>query len=75
MPFGLKNSPMTFMRFLHEVLDGIPNCYAYLDDIVVFTDDHASHLKIVDQISQRLSHYGLALSLKKCAFAEKRSNF
>ena len=34
-----------------------------------------SHIKVVEEIFKRLSHYGLALSLKKCQFAEKEVEF
>ncbi|GFX32251.1 retrovirus-related Pol polyprotein from transposon opus [Trichonephila clavipes] len=34
--FGLVNAPQTFMRFMHEVLRGLPFCFVYLDDILRF---------------------------------------
>ena len=62
---------MTFCKFMQEVLDGVPNVYCYLDDLVIFTEDEETHLKIVEQVFQRLEKYGLALSLSKCAFAQE----
>ena len=70
-----KNSPLTFMKFFHEVLHGIDNCYAYLDDILVFTDTEEAHLQVIEDIFKRLAQYGLALSLDKCAFAAPEVEF
>ena len=75
MPFGLKGAPSTFQAFAEEVLEGIPNVYVYLDDLLVYTDTHEEHQKIVRQIFQRFSKYGLALALAKCQFAQKQVEF
>ncbi|GFV97438.1 retrovirus-related Pol polyprotein from transposon 17.6 [Trichonephila clavipes] len=64
--FGLVNAPQTFMRFMHEVLRGLPFCFVYLDDILCHSEnveEHRSHLRT---IFQRLSSYGLNIS--KCVF-------
>ncbi|GFV25767.1 hypothetical protein TNCV_3867371 [Trichonephila clavipes] len=56
--FGLVNAPQTFMRFMHEVLRGLPFCFVYLDDILCYSEnveEHRSHLRT---IFQRLSSYG-----------------
>ncbi len=60
LPFGLKNSPMTFVRLMNEVLRGYLDDFVrvYLDDIVVFsntTDEHQCHL---DKILERLQRHG-----------------
>ena len=66
---------MTFCKFAAEVFEGIPNLYVYLDDLLVFSDDHAEHIQIVDQVFQRLAKYGLALALPKCTFAQPSVEF
>ncbi|GFW83949.1 transposon Tf2-9 polyprotein [Trichonephila clavipes] len=66
--FGLVNAPQSFMRFMHEVLRGLPFCFVYLDDILCYSEnaeDHRSHLRT---IFQRLSSYGLKLNISKCVF-------
>ena len=52
-----------------EVLKDIPDCYIYLDDILVFHDDEERHFQIVSQVFDRLAEYGLAINLPKCSFA------
>lgn len=39
MAFGLRNAPATFQRLIQIVLAGVPNCKAYLDDLVIFSND------------------------------------
>ena len=47
MPFGLTNAPTTFQRLMEICLGDLnPHwCIIYLDDIVIFSKDLASHLK------------------------------
>jgi hypothetical protein len=37
MSFGLRNAAQTFQRFIDDVLRGLNFCFAYLDDIIVFS--------------------------------------
>ncbi|GFU72432.1 retrovirus-related Pol polyprotein from transposon opus, partial [Trichonephila clavipes] len=50
--FGLVNAPQTFMRFMHEVLRGLPFCFVYLDDILCYSEnaeEHRPHLRTIFQ--------------------------
>ncbi|GFV68590.1 retrovirus-related Pol polyprotein from transposon 297 [Trichonephila clavipes] len=66
--FGLVNAPQTFMRFMHEVLRGLPFCFAYLDDILCYSENAEKHRSHLRTIFQRLSSYGLKLNISKCVF-------
>lgn len=51
MPFGLKNTPATFQRLMQSVLvlsSDVLNCKVYLDDVVVYSDNWSSHIKLVE---------------------------
>ena len=45
MPFSLTNTPATWQQFINDVLaDMIDiNVIVYLDDILIYSDDPASH--------------------------------
>ncbi|GFV88989.1 retrovirus-related Pol polyprotein from transposon 17.6 [Trichonephila clavipes] len=66
--FGLVNTPQTFMRFMHEVLRGLPFCFVYLDDILCYSENAEEHRSHLRTIFQRLSSYGLKLNISKCVF-------
>ncbi|GFT69322.1 retrovirus-related Pol polyprotein from transposon 17.6 [Trichonephila clavipes] len=66
--FGLVNAPQTFMRFMHEVLRGLPFCFVYLDDILCYSENDEEHRSHLRTIFQRLSSYGLKLNISKCVF-------
>lgn len=68
MQFGLRTAAQSFQRFIHEVLNGLSFCFAYIDDILIASSsefEHQEHLKLV---FQRLEKYGLAINLEKCKF-------
>ncbi|GFX34118.1 retrovirus-related Pol polyprotein from transposon 17.6 [Trichonephila clavipes] len=66
--FGLVNAPQTFMRFMHEVLRGLPFCFVYLDDILCYSENTEEHRSHIRTIFQRLNSYGLKLNISKCVF-------
>ena len=43
LPFGLRNAGQTFQWFMDQVLGGLPYCFLYVDDILVFSPDLSSH--------------------------------
>ena len=75
MPFGLINAPATFQRLMERVLEGIPNCMVYIDDILIFTSPTESHQQILLQVLQRLHHYKLYIKAEKCEFLRPTVTF
>ena len=45
MAFGMRNAPATFQRLVNTVLAGIPNCCAYLDDLVVHSTERTDNVQ------------------------------
>ena len=48
MSFGLRNAAQTFQRFMDEILRGFDFCFAYIDDILVYSrtpEEHEQHLR------------------------------
>ena len=68
MPFGLCNAAQTFQRLMEDDLRGLPDVYAYIDDIPVVSNDEESRKRHLWEVFRRLSHYGLRLNLDKCIF-------
>ena len=75
LPMGLRSAGSAFQRFMDEVLRGIPNCFTYIDDILVFSENREEHLKHLAQVFTRLDHYGLILNKEKCIFEAPQRDF
>ena len=61
MPFGLTNAPATFQKLMETCLGDLNLhwCIIYLDDIVIFSKDPASHLERLEAVFQKLEEAGL----------------
>ncbi|KAL2076889.1 hypothetical protein ACEWY4_027519 [Coilia grayii] len=70
MPFGLRNAPATFQRLLNNVLDGVSNCEAYLDDLIVYSATWRAHVEHLTTVFDRLSRANLTVNLAKCVFGQ-----
>ncbi len=69
MPFGLCGTPATFQRTMAHLLRGLEKfSAAYLDDLVIFSDDWNDHLDQVEQVLKRLRAAGLTARPSKCQF-------
>jgi hypothetical protein len=68
MSFGLRNDVLTFQRFMDDVLQGLDFCFAYLDDILVFSrsrEEQELHIRV---LFGRLQTYGILINPAKCIF-------
>ena len=56
MPFRLTNAPATFQRLMETCLGDLNLhwCIIYLDDIVIFSQDPASHLERLEAVFWKL---------------------
>ena len=72
MPFGLKNAPATFQRVIDKFRRSLPNILilAYLDDIIICSNDFETHLKDLESTFQKLTQYGFHLNKEKCFFCK-----
>lgn len=68
MPFGLRNAAQTFQRFIDEVLRGLPFCFAYIDDLLIASQDEATHRQHLQQVFTRLQDYGVQINVDKSEF-------
>ena len=70
MPFGMCNAPATFQRLVNIVFADVPNCTAYLDDIVIHSLTWSDHISTLTTVFQRLKEASLILNLAKCEFGK-----
>ena len=77
MPFGLTNAPATFQAYINKSLMGLMDkfCVVYLNNILIYLDSQPEHPDHVKQVLERLQHFGLYASLKKCDFFTTKVEF
>jgi hypothetical protein len=77
MPFGLATAPSTFQRFINHVLAPYLEdfCFAYLDDIVIFSPDAETHSKHVTLVLEALQKAELHLKPAKCQWNASEISF
>ena len=70
MPFGLTNALVVFQRFVNTVFaDLLDVCViVYLDDILIYSADKASHKEHVREVLRRLRKHGLYAKPEKFGF-------
>jgi hypothetical protein len=74
MSFGLRNAARTFQRFMDDILRGLDFCFAYLDDILVFSrslEEHEQHLRA---LFTKLQRSGI-INTAKCVFRAPEVTF
>ena len=76
MPFGLTNAPATFQRLMEKALRDLPNCFAYLDDIIIYSAGTVEdHLTKLERVFERLQEFGLKLKPSKCHLLRERLKY
>ena len=77
MPFGLKSSPITFVRLIDSVFRGLLGkiVIAYIDDLIILGDNEDEHFRNLEIVLQRLQDANLKLKLSKCSFLKKEVTY
>lgn len=72
MPFGLKNSPAVFQRFINEIFRNIIDdmkIVIYMNDILIAAETIDEHIDLLFVVLDRCCRRGLELNLSKSKFA------
>ena len=74
LPFGLKSVPVSFMRFIQEVLysqdlELHENTEICLDDILIHAKDKSTH-NCSRRMCKYLNKFNLGINLSKCVLAK-----
>ena len=54
MPFGMKNSGATLVRGLRMLIFDHENVDSYIDDLIVYTENWDTHIRMLDELMNRL---------------------
>ncbi len=58
-PMGLLGCPASFQWLMEGVLRNISNVIVYIDDLLVHTNTHEDHVKVLEQVLQHLHSHNL----------------
>lgn len=77
MPFRLTNAPATFQRYINDVISPYLHDFtiAYLDDILIFSNNFEEHVRHVGKVLRKLKDAKLQVKLKKCEFHVQETDF
>jgi transposase InsO family protein len=68
VPFGLAQAPAYFQMLINKILVGLDFAFGYLDDILIYSPDAATHLVHLRIVFNRLRAADLKLKMSKCGF-------
>ena len=74
MWFRLQNAPATFQRFMNHILQEEivgRHVLAYVDDVIVFTENLNMHQYWMDRVLKKFQDNRLCLQLRKCEFEKE----
>ena len=77
IPFGLRNAPGAFQRFMENCLGDLRDdiCIPYLDELIVFSSNFEEHLINLSKVLKRLREHGVKLKPRKCKLLCNEVNF
>ena len=77
MPFGLRSSPITFVRLINTIFHGMlgKDLFAYLDDLIICSNTLEEHLIKLGKVLSKLREVNLKLKLNKCEFLKRKIKY
>uniref|UniRef100_A0A1B6L0V9 RNA-directed DNA polymerase n=1 Tax=Graphocephala atropunctata TaxID=36148 RepID=A0A1B6L0V9_9HEMI len=75
LPFGISSAPSIYQSIMDQVLQGIPNCGCYIDDVIISAENFASCKARVELVLSRLQDYGITVNESKCKFFEPKVEY
>ena len=76
VPFRLAQAPAYFQQLISIVLQDFSDfAMAYLDDIIIFSQNEEEHLKHIEIIFKKPKEAGLKLKESKCDFFKKEIHY
>jgi hypothetical protein len=77
VPFGLTNSPATYQYYINNILFSYLDnfCTAYLDDILIYSENKLEYKAQVKKVLEYLRKAGLQADIKKSKFSIKKTKY
>ena len=77
IPFGLRNAPPAFQRFMNSVLGDLKGtvCDPYIDDVLCYAEDFDGGLVGLKKVLQRLRSKGVKLRADKCVIMKQEVKY
>ena len=75
MPQGRSASPGWFVKFINEVVKGLGQVAAYLNDVIVFDSDPTAHVENIRALFERLRKHNLKFSPSKARLGATDADF
>ena len=78
MPFGLKNAPSFFQRYIYNIFRDLVDeglIIVYMDDVIIATADFSTHAELVSKVLRRMKRSGLSLRATKCKLGYDKINY
>ncbi|EED18927.1 retrotransposon polyprotein, putative [Talaromyces stipitatus ATCC 10500] len=77
MPFGVTNGPATFQRLINDIFMDCLDKFlvAFVDDLLIYSDNELEHELHVRQVLQRLRNAGLQAAIHKCEFHVTKTRY
>lgn len=60
---------------MNHIVNGIPGCTVYIDDLVIFSNTWNAHLSQINSVFTRLADASLVLNLTKCEFVKAQVQY
>ena len=70
VPFGLSTAPGTFQRIMNSLFEDLlfSGVVIYLDDVLIYSKSMKDHMRLLEEVLNRLKKAGLKVNPGKCKF-------
>ena len=73
LPFGLKVAPSLFQQIMDTMLSDLEYAMAFLDDILIKSENFEEHKSHVQEVFKRIEKYRFKVGFEKCKFCMKKN--